>query len=488
MRSDTRFRTVALLFVALLLVTLFRLWFASTLEVAPDEAYYYQWSKTLALVYRDHPPMVAWAMRLGQSIFGETALGLRFVAVVLSAAAALGVFFIGLEMNLSLRGAALGAAISTLLVAPASAAVICTPDTFVGTFYLFAVLALLRYRRSRRPLWLYAFAVTCALGFWSKHAALLIPLIPIAVGLGKRISRVGFRENHWDFIHLLFALLLGAVLIAPYIAAEAAVGFPSFSLQAAHLKGELPGASDTGPLIAAARIGEVLCGQIGLLSPLVAVFLGFYLARVHNEESALLKTAVLLPMAVACVAALFTHPEQNWAALGHPMVGPMAVFALHQRYRDSGRRRYAWKISVFASVLLIFAVVHIHSIEPFLPLPPKRDPTSRLHGWGALSSLAPHLNDVDAVVCDNYGLAAQLDWHLRYVLASRTIVTSPDRGALPPPGDWLILSQEDDFGLETLDVRCSKKISLGAISLERPDGRPWDRVSAYRGKGCLLLK
>src|SRR5262244_1762129 len=49
-----------------------------------DEAYYWMWSKALAGGYYDHPPMVAFVIRLGTLIAGDTELGVRLVSILLA--------------------------------------------------------------------------------------------------------------------------------------------------------------------------------------------------------------------------------------------------------------------------------------------------------------------------------------------------------------------------------------------------------------------
>src|SRR5580658_11097230 len=49
-----------------------------------DEAYYWIWSKNLALGYYDHPPGVALVIRLGTMIAGDTEFGVRLVSILLA--------------------------------------------------------------------------------------------------------------------------------------------------------------------------------------------------------------------------------------------------------------------------------------------------------------------------------------------------------------------------------------------------------------------
>ncbi|MBI4661679.1 MAG: glycosyltransferase family 39 protein [Verrucomicrobia bacterium] len=71
--------------VFLLLITAFRLWFCTQLELAGDEAYYWLWSKHLDFGYFSKGPGVAWTIAAGTCIFGDTVFGIRCFAVLLAA-------------------------------------------------------------------------------------------------------------------------------------------------------------------------------------------------------------------------------------------------------------------------------------------------------------------------------------------------------------------------------------------------------------------
>jgi len=74
-----------LLLIAVLVVaamTVLRVAWAHLIELRTDETYYWTWSKEYALSFLDHPPMVAWFIRFGTTIFGDTNFGLRFAGIV----------------------------------------------------------------------------------------------------------------------------------------------------------------------------------------------------------------------------------------------------------------------------------------------------------------------------------------------------------------------------------------------------------------------
>ena len=68
---------------------------AAVTPLAFDEAYYWQWSKNLAWGYYDHPPLVAFIIRAGTAIFGDTSFGVRFVPLLLSVVATIAVWRAG---------------------------------------------------------------------------------------------------------------------------------------------------------------------------------------------------------------------------------------------------------------------------------------------------------------------------------------------------------------------------------------------------------
>src|SRR5437868_8264735 len=80
--ADARIvRNTALVILALVAL---RLVAAAFTPVTFDEAYYWMWSKNLAGGYYDHPPMVAYVIRAGTMIAGDTELGVRLVSILLA--------------------------------------------------------------------------------------------------------------------------------------------------------------------------------------------------------------------------------------------------------------------------------------------------------------------------------------------------------------------------------------------------------------------
>src|SRR3979490_3343930 len=70
-------RTVKWAAVGLAALTFIRLWVAAVTPLAPDEAYYWIWSRALAAGYVDHPPMGGLWIRAGTALAGADPIGIR---------------------------------------------------------------------------------------------------------------------------------------------------------------------------------------------------------------------------------------------------------------------------------------------------------------------------------------------------------------------------------------------------------------------------
>src|SRR5215475_7042522 len=81
---DDNWRLAVIIVTAAAIV---RLALAALIPAFPDETYYWDWSRHLAAGYFDHPPVIAWLIRLGGALlapFGKsaTSLGVRLGPVL----------------------------------------------------------------------------------------------------------------------------------------------------------------------------------------------------------------------------------------------------------------------------------------------------------------------------------------------------------------------------------------------------------------------
>src|SRR5260370_40554384 len=82
-RTEPNYRALGLAWVVA--ATAIRFVCVSRLPLGNGEAYYYSWSRFLDWSYYDHPPLIAWMVRL-TSMFGESSAAVRLGPVFASGA------------------------------------------------------------------------------------------------------------------------------------------------------------------------------------------------------------------------------------------------------------------------------------------------------------------------------------------------------------------------------------------------------------------
>src|SRR5919204_6114995 len=161
--GDTRLvRNTSLTILALLAL---RLVAAAWTPLTFDEAYYWMWSKHLAGGYYDHPPMVAFVIRAGTMIAGDTELGVRLVSILLALPMS---FAIWRSAEILFGGTRTAASATILLNVTLMAAVgtlIVTPDAPLLVAASFLLFFLAKVLETERGVWWLAVgaAAGCAL-------------------------------------------------------------------------------------------------------------------------------------------------------------------------------------------------------------------------------------------------------------------------------------------------------------------------------------
>ena len=394
-------RAVPLLRLALLAVTGLRLAVAARAPLSADEAYYRVWSTALAGGYLDHPPMVALWIRLGTSVAGDTALGVRLLGPVSALLGSLLLMRAAADFwPTAGRRAGIAAACllnATLVLNVGS--VIMTPDTPLLFFWTMALACLGRLVRTGRGAWWLGVGAASGLALDSKYTAFLLGAAVLAWLVSVPPAR------HWLWRWQLWAGgLVAALLFAPVLAWNAAHGWASFLKQGGRT-------GDFQPWRAAQFLAELVAGQIGLATPLVAVLLAVGVARLLRRGlrgqpgPALLAWATLLPAAVFVVHALGDRVQANWPAVIYP--GAVLAACAGARY---------WR-SASALGAACAAAVYLQAAAPVLALPRAIDFTLiRLAGWSDLAGqvfAAQLASGARIVVADEYGLASELAWHMR---------------------------------------------------------------------------
>ena len=432
-------------------VTVLRLVVAALTKLSPDEAYYWVWSRAPAAGYFDHPPMVAQWIRLGTWLVGDSVLGVRLLAPF---AAALGtVALAGAAIDLTgERRAGWVAAIllnATLLFGVGS--VTMTPDTPLLFFWTLTLAALARLvATGRAENWLLAGGMA-GLAMDSKYTALLLGPAVLAWLLVSRGMRVW-----WSCWQLWAGGLIAASAVAGVMVWNAGHGWVSFAKQGGR-------AGDFHLARATQFLGELVVGQIGLATPLVALLGGAGLVAalrlVRDPGWGLLAALGVVPGLVFVEHALGDRVQANWPAVIYPAAAVAAA-----RLGANWQRLLRPAVALGLAMTLL---VWVQGIAAPWRLPRAIDPTLvRLSGWDdfAAKVAARAMAEQAAFVADDsYGAASIL---ARLLPAGMVVVGVEPRWAY--------------FNLPDGAAAMAGRTGLLVRSLRRsepPDPAPWAAVA-----------
>src|SRR5664279_3291376 len=158
---------VRLAIFLLFALTCYRLWFITQIQMVPDEAYYWLWSKHLAASYRDKGPGIAWTIALGTKLFGNTVFGIRFFAVMLSTATGALIFLLARRLYDD-RVALWCVMVASVIPMMAVGSILMTIDSLSVFFWALAVLIFWKaLQRDRICDWLWL-GLAIGAGFLAK--------------------------------------------------------------------------------------------------------------------------------------------------------------------------------------------------------------------------------------------------------------------------------------------------------------------------------
>ncbi|HRD26738.1 MAG TPA: glycosyltransferase family 39 protein, partial [Caulobacter sp.] len=316
---------MALALVLVLTVLRLAAIFASPLELNPEEAQYWLWSRTLDFGYFSKPPMIAWAIWATTAIGGDSEAWVRFSAPLFHAVAGLSLFAAGRRLYDDWTGLA-AAALYLLMPGVALSSFILATDAPLLCFLALALLAYVTVRQGDHRL-APAAGLGAALGLamLSKYAALYA-----LIGIGLHLALSKDARRAWDLRTAAVALVAFAAVLAPNLVWNANHHFATVGHTAAN-------ANLGGKLFNPGEMLGFLGGQFGVFGPVpFGVLAGgaavlAWRRRLQPQDLLLLCFAVP-PLAVVTLGALLSRANDNWAASAY-VAGAVLAAALLVRWR-----------------------------------------------------------------------------------------------------------------------------------------------------------
>lgn len=341
---------------------------AAQVPLFDDEAYYALWARDLAFGYYDHPPMIAYIIRLGTNLLGETASGIRLFPVLCFVTAG---YLVGDIARMAGGKAVLPVLATTLynlnLVVFALGS-FATPDAPSSLFWVAALWAAYR-------------AINLAAD--NRYAVLWWVCTGLFVGFGC-LSKFTNAFLAFGLLAYLLATAKGRACLRtrlPYVAMAAAI-LPLLPYLLWNLDNDWLGLQRQGARLVASSFSlrYVLEYAVLLLlapTPLVTWF-AFRAVKTPAGNSALLVWSSVPLLLYFSYHAMHAQIQANWVVPLQALVAIQAAFGLAQAQSP----RLWIRITVANAFLLSFASFAV-TFNPFTPIGTADNPPNQTRGWSA---------------------------------------------------------------------------------------------------------
>ena len=360
----------------IVLLLLLRFVSAATINLSPQEAYYWNYSIHPDLSYLDHPPMVAWVIRAGTLLLGKSEIGVRFGGLWLVVVSTWLINALG-RLWFSRRAGLWAALLFQVIPVYFIYGMIITPDVPLICFWLLTMyLVSIAVLKDRPSAW---YCAGAALGFamLSKYTALFLVPSALLFLIADRAHRKWLLRKE-----PYLAFFLSLVIFSPVILWNYQHKWASFAFQfGRRLLGEdhpIPGLE-----ISPARhsLIKFLGIQLGAIFPtfLAVLVLSFAVALYFTIKDQGSRWKFCLFFSFPILAFFAVYSIGSAVNVSWPLPGYLALLiAAHTCYRylrfKSGQRfkiaqRKMLVFSLYGSpVLYVLALFHLTLVIPFVPV------------------------------------------------------------------------------------------------------------------------
>jgi dolichol-phosphate mannosyltransferase len=396
-----------------------RLIYVGQMELLPEEAYYWNYSRHLDIGYLDHPPMIAWLIYGGTTLFGNTEFGVRIGALCCGVVASL--YTYRLTRNLFGEPSALVALVlMQLLPFFFCAGLLMTPDAALTAAWAALLYYLERALLAERAGAWWGAGISLGLGLLSKYTiVMLVPAMLIFMVLDR-------QARHWLRHWLPYAAgALALALFAPVILWNAGHGWASFAFQTARRLAEKPRFS----------LHNLLASALVLLTPaglftVAGELRGTAASEPSDDRRRLLflRVAVLTPLSVYFVFSLRHEVKLDWTGTLWIAAVPALAFGIGSLGQQLAQGVRAWSQASWAPTLITLLLVYSATLHYFVLGLPGLGYSQHMElspvGW---RDLGRQVAALALEVRAKTGVAPLVIGMDRYAIASELAFYAPDR-------------------------------------------------------------
>ncbi len=399
--------------LVLTIITVLRLYLATSLDLTPDEAYYWVCSQNLALSYYDHPPMIIYLIKLSTTIFGTTELAVRLPSILISLIVTILTYLTIYELTSNPILGYFGIIILNLIPVFTLGPVLATPDIPLILFWSLGIFFLIKLIKTNNINYWYYLALATGLGFLSKYMMILFVISMFMV-------LIIFKEQRKVFTlkNLIIYAIISGIIFAPVIIWNMTHNWASFGFQLKHgleMK-------EYQPLY---NLGLYFVSQLGIISPLlwiITIFLGirYFINGIvkKNVIYTILSLPLLLVITFFAITSLRSRVEPNWPVTAYYTGSLLLTLWLNEQWDSIKIRTLKLFIiipSILVSVVMISIIFYPKAIQKY----GINSIISDVYGWEKHCLNIKEIVDKEKggpdliITTPQYQLAAELKFYFR---------------------------------------------------------------------------
>lgn len=428
------YSTVLIIF--LISITLFRIYYIlnGPLDLSPDEAHYWEWSRRLDLSYYSKGPIIAYLIYIGTTVFGDTVFGIRIMAVILSVLSSVLLYKLGKEIYDEKVGIS-SAILLQIIPLFSTYGIVFTIDSPFIFFWILSLYLFWKAVNSRKP---DPPALPLAKGGKDGFEIMYWRLLGLSIGLGLLTK---YTMAFFFICALIFLLLskehrkifltkgpylsfiISLVVFAPVILWNVQNDWVTFK----HTAGQAHVAE--GVRISLKSFFEFIGSQLGVITPLLLTFMAISLIKLRKDYRGAFLFWFSVPVFVFfLLKSIQAKVQANWPLPGY-LTGIIAFAAFYIRdvipphsslkKPDDNVFKKGKKILLAITVIISLMTTATAHYPSILGLPVKLDPTMRLQGWEVLgkevTSIYKRMSSKKPafIFSDRYQISSELAFYVK---------------------------------------------------------------------------
>jgi 4-amino-4-deoxy-L-arabinose transferase-like glycosyltransferase len=372
--------------------------FNSHFQLHYDESYYWVWSQNLSFSYFDHPPMIAYMMRLS-SLLGYSEFFVRLPALI----SALVTILIMFKLSDKMFGAKVANITFYLLISwPMLQGIflVTTPDSPLIMFWSFTLFTFYLGIFEDKVKYIYLSGFCLGLALLSKYTAiLLVPGLFLFFIFSKKYRYMLLKKE------IYIAMMIALIIALPIFIWNYQHDWISFSFQMNH-------GYDHEKIFRLDSFSDFILSQLGVGGPVMMIALIYYLIKynkdiVKDDRLAFLFWPFIFIFLFFAHSSMYAYSGANWT-----MPGLISGFIILAYYLCKNNNKVVY-ISSLALISVAILIVKIPTV--FLPkyFIKKIDPIHVFYGNKELAGIVnKYLSSSDILYACDYGNASRLWYYL----------------------------------------------------------------------------